>query len=80
MNPRRVSSHHGEHLSVRHLGTNRREGRRQDKSRKVLGGRTDQKAKDNNLLSKGAHAAITLLHVAFRWERWNLGTLQVVAQ
>ena len=53
--------------------------RLQDKSRKVLGGRTDQKAKENNLLAKGALAAITLLHSAFHWEHWNLATLRVVS-
>jgi hypothetical protein len=79
MNTQRAFSQHRAHLSVPRLGTNRREGLRQDKSRKVLGGRTDQKAKDNNLLAKGAHVTITLLHAPFHWKHWNLDTLRVVA-
>jgi hypothetical protein len=60
------------------VGATHGEGGWQDKSRKVLGGRLARNAKNNNIMAKGVHTAITLHHAASRWKYWNLDTLQVV--
>jgi hypothetical protein len=54
-------------------------GVRQDKSRKVLGGRMGRKSRNNNVHYKGAHKAATLLNAVIRWELCELHTLRVNA-
>jgi len=68
MNTQRALSQHSAHLSVPRLGKNSREGLRQDKSRKVLGGWTGRKSRNNNVRGKGAHGSITLLNAVIRLE------------
>jgi hypothetical protein len=79
MNAQRALSHHGVHPSVRQLGASRGEDRRQDKSRKVLGGWTGRKSRNDNVHGKGASTSITLLHATTRWKDYVLHTLQVDA-
>ena len=76
MNTERASSHHGVHHSVPGLGTNHSEGIWQDKSRKVLGGRTGKKSRNNNVRGKGAPTSTTLLHATNRWKIYELDTLR----
>ena len=57
----------------------RGEGRRQDKSRKVLGGRMGRKSRNNNVRGKGAPTSITLLRATTRWKDYELHTLQLDA-
>jgi hypothetical protein len=51
--------------------------RGQDKSRKVLGGRTGSKSRNNNVHGKGASTSITLLHATTHWKDYELHTLRV---
>jgi hypothetical protein len=68
-------SRHRAHLSVLRLGTNRREGLWQDKSRKVLGGRRGEEMNNCKLLAQGARALAALLYMASHWECRVLHTL-----
>jgi hypothetical protein len=79
MNTERALSHHGVPVSGWKMRANRREGRRQDKSRKVLGGRMGKKSRNNNARGKGAHVTITLLNAVIRWEHCELNNLRVGA-
>jgi hypothetical protein len=76
MNTERALSHHGVPVSGRNMRANRREGRRQDKSRKVRGGRRGKKSRNHTVRGKGARADITLLNAIIRWELCELDTLR----
>jgi hypothetical protein len=80
MSMQRDLLHHGALASAWLCSANCREGGRQDKSRKVLGGRTDQNAKENSLQIQGAWAATTLLHATTRWKQYGPNNLEVAAQ
>jgi hypothetical protein len=51
--------------------------RRQDKSRKVRGGRMGKKSNNNNVRRKGAHVRKTLLHMTNRWKDCEQDKVQV---
>jgi hypothetical protein len=79
MNTERALSHHGVPVSGWNMRANSREGRRQDKSRKVRGGRRGKKSRNNNVRGKGAHGSITSLNAIIRWELCELHTLRINA-
>ncbi len=79
MTTQRVLSHHGVPVSGWNMRTNHGEGRWQDKSRTLLGGRMGKKSRDNNVRGKGAPTSTTLLHATTCWKDYELHALRVDA-